>query len=307
VKIRWTVLGLAIASTLALLTTGLAPAVSQGARKAPPPCGVAGAKKADGSTWTCAFYDNFTGRAINRKKWRPVLSARSGFVTGPEASATSAGPACYLDRRDLAWVSKGTLVLAVRKAPKQFDCKVNGKGKTVRAGATGGSLTTMETYTRTYGYYQIRAAFPSTHVAGLQSAIWMFPKDAKLALANYPEMDIAEFFTSVPDRVIPVLHYPMLLPVAQNWTNQSCMVSHPERFHTYWINWSASVISIGVDNKTCLVNNNWIPLPPMVHPEPFNTPFGLILTQALGIHGNAPRANTPFPAFMKVDWVRVWR
>jgi beta-glucanase (GH16 family) len=297
VKIRWTVLGLAIATAIVLSATGLAPAVSKSVRKPPPPCGVAAPKKSNGTAWKCSFYDNFTGKTLDRKKWKPVLTSKTGYRNGPS---------CYLDRRDLTWQSKGTLLLAVRTA-KPFGCKAGTK-KSFDANAMAGSISTMETFTQTYGLFQVRAAFPSTHVAGLQSAIWMFPRDSVLALANYPEMDIAEFFTSVPDRVIPVLHYPMLVPTGQNWTNNTdCLVTHPEKYHTYWISWSSKLISIGVDKKACLLNDNWTPAPPMFHPAPFDKPFALILTQALGVRGNKPRTNTPFPAFMKVDWVRIWR
>jgi hypothetical protein len=46
----------------------------------------------------------------------------------------------------------------------------------------------------------------------------------------------------------------------------------------------------------------------LVKPQPFDQPFFVALTQALGQNGNAFDPNTtPLPATTQVDHVRVWR
>jgi hypothetical protein len=60
-----------------------------------------------------------------------------------------------------------------------------------------------------------------------------------------------------------------------------------------------------MDGKTCLVDS-WNPAAPEVKPDPFNMPFFLNLTEALGIQTNAFTSSTPLPATTSVDWVRVW-
>jgi hypothetical protein len=42
-------------------------------------------------------------------------------------------------------------------------------------------------------------------------------------------------------------------------------------------------------------------------PAPFDQPFFLSLTQALGVGTNSPTASTPLPATTLVDYVRVWK
>jgi hypothetical protein len=57
---------------------------------------------------------------------------------------------------------------------------------------------------------------------------------------------------------------------------------------------------------TCLVDQ-WDAASPLVDPAPFNQPFYICLTQALGIGSNLfILGATPLPATTSVDWVRIW-
>jgi hypothetical protein len=72
------------------------------------------------------------------------------------------------------------------------------------------------------------------------------------------------------------------------------------------VEWTASTIKIAYDGKTCLIDD-WQPAWPLVKPQPFDQPFLIALTQALGIGGNAfDPATTPLPATTSVDYVHVW-
>jgi hypothetical protein len=53
--------------------------------------------------------------------------------------------------------------------------------------------------------------------------------------------------------------------------------------------------------------DDWSPAAPERSPAPFNLPFFLNLTQAIGVGDNEVSSRTPFPATLRVDWVRVWR
>jgi hypothetical protein len=47
---------------------------------------------------------------------------------------------------------------------------------------------------------------------------------------------------------------------------------------------------------------------PDLAPEPFDQPFFLAFTSALGIGNNRfVPGTTPLPATMHIDWVRVWQ
>jgi beta-glucanase (GH16 family) len=271
-------------------------------KKTPKPCAGQAPRKPDGTRWRCSFYDDFSGTKLNRHKWGVVRTAQNGFHIGPE---------CYVDKRDTVSVSHGALHLTVHRTAAPFTCVASPNGrKHYQSQDVAGSLTTMDTFTQTYGRYQIRAAFPATKIGGLHSAIWMFPKKiSRVAFGNdYGEIDIAEYFTRWPGRSIPVLHYKQSAAVPQSeWTNNQCWISHPERFHNYTLEWTPDTITISYDGKVCVRNDNWTPRWPLKHPAPFDKPFALILTQGLGVRGNSPTDATPLPATMHVDWVRVWR
>jgi hypothetical protein len=70
-------------------------------------------------------------------------------------------------------------------------------------------------------------------------------------------------------------------------------------FNTYQVNRQPDVRTVLSDGKVCLVDH------PLTGQEPFDQPFFLALTQALGIGSNAPTAATPASATTQVAWVRA--
>jgi beta-glucanase (GH16 family) len=88
-------------------------------------------------------------------------------------------------------------------------------------------------------------------------------------------------------------------------TNNYCTLNTISAFHDYVVEWTPSTITITYDGKVC-TSDAWSPLS-LLKPKPFDSPFFLSLTQALGIGTNAFVAGTtPLPATTKVDYVRVW-
>jgi hypothetical protein len=64
-------------------------------------------------------------------------------------------------------------------------------------------------------------------------------------------------------------------------------------------------VTISYDGRVCL-DHAIAPAPPLTGSQPFDQPFTLNLTQALGIGTNAFGEKTPLPATTTVDYVRVW-
>ena len=79
----------------------------------------------------------------------------------------------------------------------------------------------------------------------------------------------------------------------------------PSEFHSYALEWTTSTLTISFDGHTC-VSDNWNPAAPLLKPAPFDQPFMIALTQALGINANAVNDATPLPATTQIDYVRVW-
>jgi beta-glucanase (GH16 family) len=249
--------------------------------------------KNSGEPWKCTFADGFSGTSLRVAKWSPMTTAATGIPTKE----------CRTAKRSNIGVGNGVLRLTVRRESASFLCKSpNGD---YRTRYTGGSVTTYNKFSQTYGRVAIRAKFPSAKVAGLHSALWMWPQSMVYGAAS-GELDIAEFRTAFPNRAVPFIHY-VASYLDPNTTSYKCYVSRPDRFHVYVMEWTKRSITIKYDGKVCLVNRRILPALPLLSPAPFDKPFVINLTQSLGIRLNAFNSATPLPASMRVDYVRVWR
>jgi beta-glucanase (GH16 family) len=280
------------AAVVVLALTSCSSKVEPG-RAAPDPCG-APVPRAGGGTWTCTFADDFGGTSVDPAKWVKLTTQASGFTNGGE---------CYVDGPDNIAVADGTLRLTARQEPAPISCPGLPTGSTTSY--TGASVTSVGRFAQAYGRFEIRARFPAAQDAGLHSALWLWPvNDTRYgAEPASGEVDIAEFYTSSPDRVIPYVHYAN--PADTTVTNNECMVDHPDRFHVYTLEWTPLALEISIDGRQCVVNN-WQPVG-MAKPAPFDQPFFLNLTQAIGTGANGVTPGTELPGTTQVDYVRVWR
>ncbi len=256
--------------------------------------GVSTVARPGGGTWRCTFSDEFSGSAVDPLKWGIVTTKQSGFRSGGE---------CYMDTPDNVGVGGGRLDLTVRALPNKFACLSPVDGYVTRY--TGGMVTTAKRLQQTYGRFEVRARYFGATTIGVQSAIWLWPSDK--VYGPWPhsgEIDIAEYYSKYPDRVIPYVHYAASEP-DPTATNTQCFVDRPDEFHTYAVDWTPTAITISIDGRTC-VSTSWSKAS-LPRPAPFDQPFHLNLTQALGIGQNAfVPGTTPLPATMQVDHVRVW-
>ena len=266
----------------------------------PPPdsgaCGGEVVTKADGTPWTCTFDDEFNGTSLDTSMWSPVTTATSGFHSGQE---------CFVNTPNNLSVGDGVLSLTVREEAAPFTC-VSSSGTNYTTQYTSGSVTTVGKFSQTYGRFEVNAAFPATAVAGLQSSLWLYPVNA-LKYGVWPwsgEIDIAEEYSKFADRAIPYIHYvPNILDLKV--TNNYCTLNNISAFHDYVAEWTPTTITISYDGKVC-TSDSWSPLS-LIKPAPFDSPFFIALTQALGIGQNLfVPGTTPLPATTKVDYVRVW-
>ncbi len=247
--------------------------------------------KANGSRWVCTFVDNFDGTKLDAGKWIAQQTFTSGYQNGGE---------CYVDSPKNISVSGGVLRLTSRREASSFLCAYPGGGYLTRY--TSGMVSTYQRFAQAYGRFEIRARFPAAKVAGLQSALWLWPNDP-YKYGAWPasgEIDIAEFYSQYPDRAIPYLHYNSA-PGDRTVTNNYCKINDVSAFHSYVAEWTPTAITIKYDGRTCLshrLSNGG---------RPFDQPFIIALTQALGQGTNAVTGSTPLPATTAVDYVRVWK
>jgi beta-glucanase (GH16 family) len=247
-----------------------------------------------GGWWTCRFGDEFDGAALDPARWVTTTTQNSAFTNAGE---------CYTDNPANVSVGTGVLRLTARKEAAPLMCPSLSSAYPTQY--TGGAVTTWSTFSQTYGRFEIRARFPDTTGAGVHGALWLWPSTQRF-YGVWPasgEIDIGEFFSRYPDRVIPFVHYDNGADPTR--TADDCLVEHPDQFHTYVLEWTPSTLTFSYDGRTCLVDD-WQPTG-MTKPAPFDKPFYLNLTQAIGIGTNGLTGATRLPATTQVDYVHVWQ
>jgi beta-glucanase (GH16 family) len=262
----------------------------------PPTDSCSSLPKAGGGTWECAFDDEFDGSALDRTKWTPQLTSIHSFDTGPE---------CFVDQPGNIDVGDGSLQLTVKKEPAPIDC-----AGLHQSSYTSGMVTTNPKiapgvgFAQTNGRYEVRMRVTGAPVKGIHDAIWMWPVDQVGMWPRSGEIDIAEIYHLHPDRSIPYIHYSNAAD--PNRTNNYCMIDDISKYHTYVLEWTPQALKISYDGVVC-INDPWQPWL-QAGRAPFDKPFYLILTQALGVGKNGfDPVNTPLPASTLVDYVRIWK
>ena len=282
---------LATVAFAALLTTAPAEAAP---RQPAPNCG-ANVTKASGAAWLCTFVDNFDGKRLDTSKW---------FVQQTDGSGFGGGGDCFVNTANNVGVANGVLSLTTRREAQPFTCR-SPYGDFI-SNHTSGMVSTYTKFAQAYGRFEIRARFPAAKVAGLQSALWLWSAEPA-KYGSWPasgEIDIAEFYSANPDRAIPYIHYDTAL-TDETVTNNYCMITDASAFHSYVAEWTPTAITIIYDGKTCLTHA--INPLTLTGSAPFDQPFIIALTQALGIGDNSVTDATPLPATTAVDYVRVWK
>ncbi|RNL61227.1 glycoside hydrolase family 16 protein [Nocardioides marmoriginsengisoli] len=248
-------------------------------------------RKADGSTWSCTFSDEFNGSDLDRSVWTP----QTAFAMGTQASH-----ACYADDPSTVNVSGGSLNLSVRKVRTPVSCTF-----AALSGPTSyvsGGVMSYRTFGQQYGRYEARIKNTATKYPGLHEAFWLWPDDRVASKTVWPyagEIDISETYSSYPTLSIPFLHYSADAygPLPGINTAWNCYAPRGQ-WNTYAMEWTAKKVQIFVNGKSCLTNTSG--------DAAFAKPYIMMLTQGLGAAGNVYDGRAPLGT-MNVDYVRVWK
>ncbi|MFL6061367.1 MAG: family 16 glycosylhydrolase [Marmoricola sp.] len=251
-----------------------------------PSCGTVVYYKPDGTRWRCVLGDDFNGTSLNSARWRVMTSDEFNFGARKD---------CFMNRPANVSVSGGVLNLVARRERSSFRCH-RGKG-TYLTQYSAGMVSTYQKWAQAYGRFEFRAKFPYTTQRGLQTSLWLWPKDATGAIWPVSgEIDVAEWYSQWPDRSIPFLHYASL--DTGKATNNQCYVDGVQDWHTYLLEWKPGSIKISYDGKVCLENDSI--------GSPFNKPYLLAMFGGFGLNRNVPTASTPALNRTQIAWVRVW-
>ncbi|MFL6157084.1 MAG: family 16 glycosylhydrolase, partial [Marmoricola sp.] len=276
------------------------------AAAAPPPAPTCGDEpdpvKADGTSWQCTYDDEFDESTLDRQFWVPQVTATSGATTG-----TSSMYACAADTPDTIAVDGGYLNLSLVELPAPVRC---GKGKTSKYAY--GQVMHYQTFSQTYGKYEVRAKVPDLSDPGAQETFWLWP--TKNSYGSWPasgEIDFAELYSRYADTDKPYIHY--YPGTTQSGTNKNvttarCPINVGE-FNTYGLEWRAGQLKILLNGEVCMIDDYSSALAALHGASsPFDKPFFLALTQAMGTTGNLyDTALVPDKVTTQIDYVRIWK
>ncbi|MCX6397929.1 MAG: glycoside hydrolase family 16 protein [Propionibacteriales bacterium] len=263
-----------------------------------PTCAGEAPLKQNGSAWTCTYNDEFDGSKLDRRFWAVQTSATTG---------TDSVYACGLDSPRTVDVVGGNLELSLIRFPEKQAC--SGKKSSRYA---YGQVMHFQTYSQTYGKYEVRAKIPDEVPSGAQQSFWLWPK--KNTYGSWPasgEIDFAEMYSSIPGLDRPYIHY---LPGSgasgtnQNVTHADCKIN-VGRFNTYGVEWSPGRITVLLNGEVCLINDySSVTAPVHGKNAPFDQPFYLAMNQAMGTVGNEyDPALMPEKVTTQIDYVRIWK
>ena len=252
--------------------------------------------------WVKVWSDEFDGDQLDTTRWRPE-SSRFGQATNTLQ--------CY-SPNNIAVVD-GSLQLQARRETVSCPNKV----EEYTSGMVRGNLPIG------FGAVEIRAKMPPG--AGFLPALWMLPVEKLYGSdGRSGEIDIAEVNTSKPDFAHGTVH----------WRYPDCgwgcsryggkiHVDDPdpsEDFHTYRVEWEPGRITWYLDGLGYYELGDkgqykWSsaaqqPDPASAtYPEPFTADNQMYLILNLAVGGDwpgTPPPETPFPANLLIDYVRVY-
>ncbi|RVU15952.1 family 16 glycosylhydrolase [Methylobacterium oryzihabitans] len=191
-------------------------------------------------TATLTFADEFNGSSLDKGKWG------TGYSWGAANGSTNSGTGeiqwyindDYAPTAGLGTYTVGNGVLDIKEAPASAATQALVNGHRF----TSGMINSAESFTQTYGYFEMRADIPSG--PGMWPAFWLLPERG----AWPPELDVMEVVTSSPDTLITTLHSGSGdSGMTQGHTNLSGLSSGG--MHTYGVDWQPDTVTWYLDGR----------------------------------------------------------
>ena len=226
--------------------------------------------------WSLNFSDEFDGTQLNTNKWATT------YMWGGSSARTLPGN----DEMEIYWDNQFVETNGI--------LRIRGdKLDTVWYGTTyhyaSGLIDSYQKFSQQYGYFEMRARLP--HGNSLWPAFWM--------MYDYPywppEIDILEILDSMEDQP----HTGAIQNGNGSYFSQfNAAFNSTTAYHVYSLEWSPSNLTYYLDGLQVAQTH-----------VPTNTvgPMQILANLAIGGLGTiSPDASTVFPAYMDIDYIRVW-
>ncbi|TPL92670.1 family 16 glycosylhydrolase [Mesorhizobium sp. B2-3-12] len=154
---------------------------------------------------------------------------------------------------------------------------------------TSGIITTHDTFSQTYGYFEMRADLPEN--TGAWPAFWLLPEDGSWP----PELDVVETRGQDPNSLIMTAH--------SNATGTHTKVTSTVNtmdtagFHTYGLLWTPDKLVWTYDG---------VQVAEAATPSDMHKPMYMLADLAVGGFAGAPPDHLATPAEMKIDYIRAY-
>ncbi|PBC21145.1 MULTISPECIES: family 16 glycosylhydrolase [unclassified Mesorhizobium] len=180
-------------------------------------------------------------------------------------------------------VNNGVLTITAAQAPADIKPLINNYEY------TSGILTTHDSFSQTYGYFEIRADLPEN--AGAWPAFWLLPEDGSWP----PELDVVETIGQAPNSLIMTAHSNET--GTHTKVTSIVSVSNPAGFHTYGLLWTPDKLVWTYDG---------VQVAETATPSDMNKPMYMLVDLAVGGLAGTPPDHLATPAEMKIDYVRAY-
>lgn len=235
------------------------------------------------------FQDEFSGNALDTKKWYPCYWWDKQGCT-------------IISNNELEWyqpddvlVSDGLLRLRARPHIVEASNGITYQYTSgmVSSGRGSSDLSAPAGLVIRYGYVEIRAKLPAGR--GLWPAFWLLPDNN----TSKPEIDVLEVLGHSPDTVHMAFHYRLPNGDADRAKYTWKGPDFSADWHIFALDWQPDKLAWYIDGveRWRYTEAAYIPSVPMY----------LLLNLAVGGDWpGAPDEKTIFPAYYEIDYVRVW-
>ncbi|MGU3537531.1 family 16 glycosylhydrolase [Methylobacterium sp. A54F] len=189
-------------------------------------------------------------------------------------------------------VADGVLTIRAAPADPALGASLGGQAY------TSGLINTFHDFSQTYGYFEMRAELPAGQ--GIWPAFWLLPTDGSWP----PEIDVMEVLGDAPGTLYTTVHSEASGAVAfPDGRYQSQGITQvgdtSDGFHTYGVDWQPDSLTWYFDGREVYRTAT---------PADLDGPMYMIANLAVGgTWPGSPDATTPFPAEMRIDYLRAYR
>lgn len=180
-------------------------------------------------------------------------------------------------------VASGVLTITAAHAPDDIKPLINNYEY------TSGILTTHDTFSQTYGYFEMRADLPEN--AGAWPAFWLLPEDGSWP----PELDVIEMYGQNPNALLMTAHTNET--GTHTTVGSTVNVSNTDGYHTYGLLWTPDKLVWTYDG---------VQVAEAATPSDMNKPMYMLVDLAVGGQAGAPPDHLATPAQMKIDYIHSY-